>query len=87
LAATADFAFAGRWDIAERDGLLSVEEVAKSFAQLPPDALKIGISGGNHAQFGWRGEQSGDMPALISHEEQQAQVIATILHVIEEAGK
>ena len=72
---------------ADRDGLTTVEEVRASFAQLPPDALNVLISGGNHAQFGWYGAQAGDTIAGISRPEQQAQVLAAILNVMHDAGK
>jgi hypothetical protein len=41
-----------------------------------PFCLKIWvvIQGGDHAQFGWYGAQSGDNPATISREAQQAQI-------------
>jgi NAD(P)-dependent dehydrogenase (short-subunit alcohol dehydrogenase family) len=35
----------------------------------------VAIQGGNHAQFGWYGDQSGDNPATITREEQQAQIV------------
>lgn len=41
------------------------------------------IDGGNHAQFGNYGPQKGDLPALISAEEQQAQTVAAITEFIE----
>ena len=37
--------------------------------------LFVPIEGGDHAQFGWYGPQSGDNPATISREEQQAQIV------------
>jgi hypothetical protein len=46
---------------------------------LPADTVWIAIQGGDHAQFGWYGPQSGDNPATIGREEQQKQIIqATI---------
>ena len=70
----------------DRDGLASVAEVEVSFEQLPADALTVLIEGGNHAQFGWYGEQSGDQPARISRAEQQAQVLDAALWLMREAG-
>ena len=72
---------------ADLDGLATLDEIESSFAQLPGDARKIMISGGNHAQFGWYGEQDGDNPAVISRDEQQAQTVAAILDLLGEAGK
>lgn len=64
---------------ADRDGLATVEEVEGSFPQLPVGALKVLIKGGNHAQFGWYGEQEGDLPAQISRGKQQDLVIDALL--------
>lgn len=61
------------------DGLATPEKIAASRALLPSDTLWIAIDGGNHAQFGWYGDQPGDHPATILREKQQAQTIeATI---------
>ena len=62
-----------------QDGLANVDTVTNSASFLPADAIFVPIEGGNHAQFGWYGDQPGDNPATISREEQQAQTIeATI---------
>jgi hypothetical protein len=46
---------------------------------LPPGPTYVVIDGGNHAQFGWYGEQPGDRAASIPREDQQRQTIdATI---------
>jgi pimeloyl-ACP methyl ester carboxylesterase len=58
-----------------RDGLTTEAEIASSRALLPADTSWVPIEGGNHAQFGWYGPQSGDNTATISREEQQRQVI------------
>ena len=60
---------------AGRDGLAAVEEVEGSFPQLPAGAHKVLIKGGNHARFGWYGEQEGDLSAQISRDEQQDLVV------------
>jgi len=57
------------------DGLSTPEKIAASISLLPPDTIWVAIEGGNHAQFGWYGDQSGDNPATISREEQQAQIV------------
>jgi pimeloyl-ACP methyl ester carboxylesterase len=54
------------------DGLATPEEVRGAASLLPPSATFIPIEGGNHAQFGWYGDQSGDNPATISRAEQQS---------------
>ena len=58
------------------DGLATPVKIEATMPLLPPAALMVPIEGGNHAQFGWYGDQTGDNPATISREEQQAQVIA-----------
>lgn len=68
---------------ATEDGLATVAEIEASAAQLPADTTFVEIDGGNHAQFGWYGEQDGDGQATISRESQQQQVIAATLDLIE----
>ena len=58
-----------------RDGLSTPEKIAASVPLLPADTNWIAIEGANHAQFAWYGEQSGDHPAIISREEQQAYIV------------
>ncbi len=53
------------------DGLVSSKQIDDSLKQLPPDTVRVEIDGGNHAQFGWYGLQSGDNLATISREQQQ----------------
>lgn len=57
------------------DGLATPEKIDASRPLLPVSTTFVPIQGGNHAQFGWYGAQSGDLPATISREEQQRQVI------------
>ena len=38
----------------------------------------VEIEGGNHAQFGNYGPQKGDLPASISAQDQQAEMVAAI---------
>ena len=66
-----------------QDGLIPPEVVRSHDENLPTDAQFLTIEGGNHAQFGWYGEQSGDNPATISHEEQQQQVSSALLSWLE----
>ncbi len=63
---------------ASLDGLATPEKIAASLALLPADASRLEIAGGNHAQFGWYGEQPGDLPARVSRSAQQAQVTEAI---------
>jgi pimeloyl-ACP methyl ester carboxylesterase len=66
-----------------RDGLASVDEVEASRALLPPDTWYTPLEGGNHAQFGWYGPQPGDGEATLSHKEQQVQIVAATLALLE----
>ena len=65
-----------------RDGLATPQEIEASRPLLPPDTQWTAIEGGNHAQFGWYGPQSGDNGATISREEQQAQVVAATVQLL-----
>jgi pimeloyl-ACP methyl ester carboxylesterase len=57
-----------------RDGLTKPETIQQNKSLRPIDSLLIPIEGGNHAQFGDYGLQSGDLPATISPEEQWQQI-------------
>ena len=61
---------------ATNDGLATIADIDASRPLLPPDTRWLEIRGGNHAQFGWYGPQSGDGEATISRAEQQEQVVA-----------
>ena len=69
---------------ASEDGLTSLVEIEASRAQLPPDTVFIEIDGGNHAGFGSYGEQDGDGVATIDPEEQQAQVVAATVELLQQ---
>ena len=64
------------------DGLATEEKIEASQPLLPPDTSWVAIEGGNHAQFGWYGPQSGDNPATVSRAEQQEQVVAATLALL-----
>jgi predicted alpha/beta-hydrolase family hydrolase len=57
------------------DGLATVDKIAASRSLLPAPTTWVAIDGGNHAQFGWYGDQSGDNPATISRLDQQTQTV------------
>lgn len=65
------------------DGVATAEQVLAGNALLPTTTTWVEIEGGNHAQFGWYGEQAGDKPATISREEQQAQTVAATVALLE----
>ena len=66
------------------DGLVSAEEIEASRMRLPADTRFRAIEGGNHAQFGWYGPQKGDLPATISHADQQAQIVDGTVALLEQ---
>ena len=65
------------------DGLVSSSQIEDSMDLLPVSTSRIEIIGGNHAQFGWYGDQSGDNTATISREEQQSQIFNATLQLLE----
>jgi len=71
------------------DGLATGEKIDASRPLLPPDTQWVPIEGGNHAQFGDYGAQSGDGVATILASEQQtlaAEATARILEAMVEAA-
>ena len=64
------------------DGLSTPEKIAASIPLLPQETVWVPIEGGDHAQFGWYGPQSGDNTATISREEQQAQMVRATLDLL-----
>lgn len=65
------------------DGLSTGAKIDASRALLPADTTWEAIKGGNHAQFGWYGDQAGDNPAAISRSDQQSQTVAATLALLE----
>jgi hypothetical protein len=61
------------------DGLVSSTQIDDSLKLLPPSTVRVEIAGGNHAQFGWYGDQGGDNPATITRELQQTQILNATL--------
>lgn len=53
-----------------QDGLATGDSLAAARVNMPANALFVPIEGGNHAQFGDYGLQSGDNPATIPAEAQ-----------------
>ena len=67
---------------ASMDGVMDLSAYEEAKSLLPSDTEYQVIEGGNHAQFGHYGFQSGDMEASISREEQQEQVIIYIKEML-----
>ena len=66
-----------------QDGLATKDKIDASRELLPADTTWVPIEGGNHAQFGWYGDQSGDNPATINRQDQQAQLIQATLDLLQ----
>lgn len=69
------------------DGLQPPDKIEESKASLPADTVYVAIAGGNHAQFGWYGDQAGDNPATVSREDQEAQVVAATVEFLAQFGE
>ena len=65
------------------DGLATPEKIEASRVLLPGTTEWVAVEGGNHAQFGWYGPQSGDNPATITREEQQREVVEATLRLLQ----
>jgi dienelactone hydrolase len=61
------------------DGLCTPAKIKASHPLLPADTVFVPIQGGDHAQFGWYGPQSGDNPATITRADQQIQIVQATL--------
>lgn len=61
---------------------MGVEGIESRRELLPQQTQWVIIQGGNHAQFGWYGPQSGDGKASISQREQQAQILQATLNFL-----
>jgi acetyl esterase/lipase len=64
------------------DGLSTGDKINASRALLPATTSWVSIEGGNHAQFGWYGDQSGDNAAAISREEQQRWIVLASVELL-----
>ena len=69
-----------------QDGLATKDKIDASRGLLPPDTYWVPIEGGNHAQFGWYGDQSGDNPATVSRQDQQDQIQQAVLDLLQALG-
>jgi len=67
---------------ASNDGLATGAKIDHSRALLPSNTAWVKLEGGNHAQFGWYGPQSGDGQAAISREAQQQRTVAATLQLL-----
>lgn len=65
---------------AENDGLSTEEKIQNTANNLPSATTYVEIIGGNHAQFGMYGEQSGDGEASVSTVDQQNEMVSKTLY-------
>jgi hypothetical protein len=65
-----------------KDGLVTSTQIDSSLTLLPTNTVRVEIAGGNHAQFGWYGEQSGDNAAMITRTSQQSQIINATVELL-----
>jgi pimeloyl-ACP methyl ester carboxylesterase len=66
-----------------QDGLATPEKIDASRKLLPPDTKWVRIDGGNHAQFGDYGLQSGDNSASIPAVDQWKQTVKSTVDLLE----
>lgn len=71
---------------ASEDGLVTTEDRIKAERLLPPGSRSVVLDGGNHAQFGAYGLQSGDGVATLSDVEQWRQTQDLILDFLDGLG-
>lgn len=72
---------------ASNDQVASLEEIEDSRSRLPEETQFIQIDGGNHAGFGWYGEQNGDGILEISKADQQDQIAAATINFLQNLGQ
>jgi dienelactone hydrolase len=65
------------------DGLVSTAQIDYSLKLLPSSTVRVEITGGNHAQFGWYGDQAGDNVATITREAQQNLTVNATVQLLE----
>lgn len=68
------------------DKVLNRDAYEKAKSNYPANADEVVIDGGNHAQFGNYGIQSGDGNATITREEQQKKTVDAILSFVQKVS-
>lgn len=69
------------------DGLVDPTERQKAVDFMPPGMPKVLIEGGNHAQFGFYGDQPNDNPATISHQDQGVQTVEATISMLRQVER
>ena len=67
---------------ASNDGLATAEDIAASVSLLPAGTTFVEIAGGNHAGFGWYGDQNGDGERTIPQVAQQEQIVTVTVNFL-----
>ena len=67
-----------------QDGVADLDTITGALSRLPKGTVWVELPGGNHAQFGWYGEQGGDNPATLSAAEQQRMTVDATVAVLEQ---
>jgi pimeloyl-ACP methyl ester carboxylesterase len=67
---------------ASLDGLATRPKIDASRPLLPASTTWVSIEGGDHAQFGYYGPQSGDRPASIDRAAQQARLVSACIQFL-----
>ncbi len=65
------------------DGLVSAVQIDDSLKLLPFSTVRVEMAGGNHAQFGWYGDQAGDNAATITRQAQQNLTVTASVQLLE----
>ncbi len=65
------------------DGLVSTVQIDDSLRLLPFSTVRVEMAGGNHAQFGWYGDQAGDNAATITRQAQQNLTVTATVQLLE----
>jgi hypothetical protein len=71
---------------ADLDSVLNWDAYQTTQGLLPAQTRFVSIRGGNHAQFGYYGDQDGDTPARISAEFQHDLFVGATLHTLARLG-
>jgi len=69
------------------DGLVSTAQIDDSLKLLPSSTVRVEITGGNHAQFGWYGDQVGGNAATITRQAQQNLTVTATVQLLEKLLK
>jgi len=72
---------------ASNDQITSLQEIRASRNRLPGDSQYIQITGGNHAGFGWYGDQNGDGNLEIPKADQQNQVVTATVNFLQDLSQ